>query len=482
MAATATPADTASTKKWGSTVPLVSRISYAFGEFGSQFVWNTLGAYLLVFYTDVALIAPAAAGTILLVSRILDGIQDLVFGYIAERTKSRWGRFRPYVIWGAPFLTLSFIITFWSPSVPEPGKIAYAGVTYVLLCFMYTIVNMAYGAMAGVMTTKTEERLDLTWIRNLGSVVSQLLLGVAVPAMLVFFSAAGDGKTMNGQGYLWTIAILGITALPMFLLTGFNCKEVITLTPEQSKVPFSRTVKAVFTNLPLMLVFSTLLLVLFGLFGRIGMVVFYVKNVMGGGPVEIGLVFTTFSTVQMIAGVFLPKFANIVGKARMLIIANVIAAACLFGLYFADATNLTVVLFFTGAYAATLFAGPITLSMIPDAVDHYEMKHGIRADGTSYATVSLSTKIAGAVGGAITLYIIGAFGYDGAAQVQTAEAIQGINIATNLFPGIMALLACIPLFFYKLDHKTMQHVEAELKKRRAAEEAEEAASDKPATE
>mgnify|MGYP000844527278 FL=1 len=450
-------------------VSLGSKIAYSFGEFGSQFVWTTVGSYLLIFYTDVALIAPVAAGNIMLIARVLDGIQDLGFGYLAERTKSRWGRFRPYILFGTPFMCFCLIIAFVSPSTGNDGKIWYAGITYVLLCFVYTVVNMSYGALAGVMTHSSDERLTLNWIRFIGSGLSQILLSAITMPLILFFSGVGDGKTYNQSGFLWTMVVFAIVALPMFLITGAKTKEVITLTPEQTKVPFGRTVKAVFGNKPLMCVFAMLLINLIGLFGRIGLLAFYVINNMGA-PSKVAAVFGVYSLCNTAGQFIFPKFASFIGKARMLLISLGLSSITLFAIYFADPSNFTLILLLTGVYGLAGYAAPIALSMIPDSVDYYEWKYGIRADGTSYATVSLSTKIASAVGGAVGLYIIGWFGYNGASEVgQSAQALQGINIATNLVPAILALIAMIPLFFYKLDTKTMDRIEEELEARRAME-------------
>ncbi|MBD3689732.1 MFS transporter [Nanchangia anserum] len=461
----ATTADAPPKKR--AQVPLISKLSFSLGEFGSQFVWTTVGSYLVLFYTDVALIAPAAAATIMLVARVLDGIQDIGFGYIAERTKSRWGRFRPYVMFGAPFLSLSLVIAFVSPNSGDTVKVWYAGVTYVILCFVYTVVNMAYGAMAGVMTTDTDERLTLNWVRSIGSGLSQVFLSVVTMPMILFFSGIGDGKTYNSRGFLMTIIVFAIVSLPMFIIAGAKSKEVITMAPEQSNVPLRTTIKAVFGNLPLMCVFGMLLINLIGLFGRIGLVAFYVINNMGE-PTKVAAVFTAFTIFTTLGQFAMPKLATVVGKARMCILSLLLSAVALIAIFFADPHNFTLILALTAVYGFSGFAAPIALSMIPDAVDHYEWKHGIRADGTSYATVSLSTKIASAFGGAIGLYIIGWFGYNGAAKVQTAEAIQGINIAANLVPAVLALVAVIPMLFYKLDHKTMQKVAKDLEERRAA--------------
>ena len=460
---------TTSAAKRTAQVPLKDKISFAFAEFGSQFVWTTVSSYLLLYYTDVALIAPAAAGTIMLIARILDGIQDLGFGYIAERTHSRWGRFRPYVMFGAPFLTLSLIITFVNPASGSTGRIWYAGITYVLLCFVYTVVNMAYGSMAGVMTTDTEERLTLNWIRSQGSTVAQLLLNAVTMPMLLFFAGPGaGGKGYDARSFLMMAIIFGAVSLPMFFITGINSKEVITLTPEQQQVPFSQTVKAVLSNQPLMMVFATLLLNLVGLFGRIGTLAYFViYNI--GSPQKVAGAFLAYSVGTMIGQLVFPKMASFVGKARMVIISEVFGGAFLLGIYFLGQGSFTLFMVLQFLYGLSAFAAPITLSMIPDAVDYYENRHGIRADGTSYATVSLSTKVASAFGGAVGLYIMGGFGYDGAAQVQTDHAMTGINIAVNLVPAVLAFAAVIPMLFYRLNHKTMEQITAELEVKRAVQ-------------
>ncbi|WP_172191758.1 MFS transporter [Actinomyces faecalis] len=447
----------------GGQVPLKEKVSFAFAEFGSQFIWTTVGSYLLAFYTDVALIAPVVAGNILLIARILDGVQDLAFGYVAERTNSRWGRFRPYVIFGAPVLSITMVLAFWMPFHGTSAKVVWAGVTYVLLCFAYTVANMAYGSLAGVMTTDSGERVTLNWIRAQGSTVAQLILNVGTPLLLVYFAgqAAGE-KGYDSRSFIITMSLYALIALPMFLITGFTVRERITLTPEQKKVSFLDTVKAVVTNGQLMIVFLFLLLNLVGLFGRIGVMFFYCVNVLGS-PVLMAPVMLAFSIGNMVGQLVFPPFALKVGKRTMIVTSLVLSAVFLMAIFVVgDSMGMAVLYVLQFCYGASGFAAPVALSMVPDAVDYYELKTGIRADGTSYAAVSLATKIASAIGGAFTLYIMGFFGYDGAAQQQTAQAINGINIAANLMPAAFALVAVIPLFFWKLSTRRMEEVSAEL--------------------
>lgn len=313
--------------KRGGQVPLKEKISFAFAEFGSQFIWTTAGSYLLTFYTDVALIPAVAAGNILLLARVLDGIQDLAFGYIAERTKSRWGHFRPYVIFGAPVLSITMILAFWMPFDGSDGaKIAWAGITYVLLCFAYTVANMSYGSLAGVMTTDSGERVTLNWVRSQGSTIAQLILQTATPVLLVFFVAteAAKEKGFDSRSYLITMTIYAVVALPMFLITGFNVRERITLTPEQQKVSFGATVKAVVSNGQLMAVFAFLLVNLIGLFGRIGVMFFFCIYVLGN-PLLMVPVMLAFQIGNMLGQLIFPPFALKLGKRNMMIVSALLS-------------------------------------------------------------------------------------------------------------------------------------------------------------
>lgn len=457
--------------KKGAQVPLKEKISFAFAEFGSQFIWTTVGSYLLTFYTNVALIPAVVAGNILLLARVLDGVQDLAFGYIAERTKSRWGRFRPYVIFGAPVVSITMVLAFWAPFGGSGAKVAWAGITYVLLCFVYTVANMSYGSLAGVMTTDSGERLTLNWIRTIGSQVAQLIMNVLTPFLLVAFVATEEAKKNGGdaRSYIITMTIYAIVALPAFLITGFNVRERITMTPEQQSVSFGRTVKAVVTNGQLMVVFFTLLLLLIGLFGRIGVMFYYCIYVLGN-PILMAPVMLAFSLGSTAGQVLLPPFALKLGKRNMMLASMLFSGIFLVLIFLVgDSRGMPVLYGLQFLYGFSGFAAPIALSMVPDAVDYYEHRTGVRADGTSYAAVSLSTKIASAVGGAISLYIMGGFGYDGAAQEQTARAIEGINVAANLMPAILAFVALIPLLFWRLSTKRMEQISAELEVKRAAQ-------------
>jgi len=452
-----------STTNLSPKISLRTKLTYPFAEIGSQLIWTTVGSYLMLFYTDVALIAPATAGTILLIARVFDGVQDLGFGYLAERTMTRWGRFRPWIMFGSPFLTLMMITTFWSPSGAPTAKAWYAAITYIILCFVYTVVIMSYGSLPGVMTMDSRDRLTLNWLRSLGGGFAQVLLSATTMPLLLTFSHAG-AQGYDARGFLITMSLFGVIALPLLIITTVNTKEVIVPAPDRQHIPFGETMRAIFTNRPLLMLFLTLLLNLTGLFGRLGMLAFYVIYNMGS-PAQVAVIFTTFSVCGFIGTALFTNLAQRFNKAVVIQGALATTGLALLGIYLLPEPRLAPVLVLTVVLGLSTFTQPILLSMVPDCVDYYDWKHGVRADGTSYAITSLSTKIASAFGGAVGLYIIGWFGYVGGAQQQTAEALNGINLATNLVPSVLAFLAIIPMLFFGLSHEKMTAISADLETR-----------------
>ena len=459
-------------RKPGQVVPLLTRVAYMFGETGSQFTWSLVSSYLVLFYTDIALLAPATIAVIMLIARVWDAVDDPVQGFLAERTNTRWGRFRPWMIFGAPLLAAFVVLTFVAPSFDGnmTAKAVYAGITYILLGVFYSAVNMTYGAMAGVMTKDYDERLTLNWWRGLGGGVGTLILNAVTMPLILFFSSPGGKPDANG--FLITAAILALAALPMFWFTAFTAKEVIAPPPNETRVPVSVTAKTVLSNKPLLLVWASLLLMLIGLFGRLGIVVFYVINNMGN-PMYMAGVMTFFGFGDIAGKLLFPPLANKFGKKQMVIVSMLAAAAMLTVIFLAPAGNVVLITALTFLYGMTGFGGVITLSMIPDCVDYQEYKHGVRSDGTAYAFVSFSTKVASAIGGAVGALMLGWFGYVPGAPAGP-EVLTGINIATNIIPAVLAALGAVAIFFYPLTHERMTEIRAELDARGAAKAAAEA--------
>ncbi len=420
--------------------------AYGMGDFASNMTNTFIGSYLSIFYTDVVGIAPAVVSLIMVIARIWDAVNDPMFGMIAERTRSKKGRFRPYIYYGTPFLALAAVLTFTSLGGSH-GAI-YAAITYIAYGMLYTVVNLSYGSLSTVMSTNAEDLSQLTSWRMMGTNLSSVILSAISP---VIMQAISGGQGMTEKGYLITIMIYSAISIPMFYFVYANCKEVVKPVNSDNHITFGESFKAVITNKPLMMIFGMLLCQMFAFFGRMGVVVYYIIYVVQR-PDMIS-VFMALPSLMTILGIMFTK--NIVlkiGKKKLTAIGYIGAGLSLIAIYFSPASNITAMIALHALYGFFCFSFPIPMSMTPEAINYQEDKIGIRTDGVAYAAISLSTKIGNAIGPAMALLIMGAFGYV-ANVMQTARAMEGINLSANLIFGVFYLLALIPLFLYPLNEE-----------------------------
>ena len=439
----------------------VTLFAYGCGDFASNLCWTFIGSYLSVFYTDVVGMAPAAASAIMLIAKIWDGVNDPMFGAIAERTNTSKGRFRPYIFYGAPVLAVLSVLAFTTFGSGTTAVI-YAAVTYIACGMAYTVVNLSYGSLSTVMTTDPEDIAQLNSFRMMGTNLSAVLLNAITPVLLVKFSG---GEQYTAGAYTRCAIIFAICAMPLFYFLYANCKEVIRPAVSATKVPVSTSIKNVLSNGPLMLIFAIQLLAMTAFFGRMGVVIYYlIYNVQRFDLIS---AFMSLPSVFTIIGIMVTKnFMVKVGKKKMAAIGYIGSAASLIGIYLVGWTNIPVLLVLHCLYGFFCFSFPVPMAMVPDAINYQQDKTGVRADGTSYATVSLSTKFGSAFGVSGALIIMGAMGYVANAQ-QTAQAMGGINLTVNLIFGLMYLLCLIPLYFYPLNEKRSAEIIERLQAKQA---------------
>ncbi len=441
-------------------------LAYGLGDFASNLCWTFIGSYLSVFYTDVVGMAPAAASAIMLIAKIWDGVNDPMFGAIAERTNTKKGRFRPYIFYGAPVLALLSVLAFTTMGSGK-GAIIYAAATYIGCGMAYTVVNLSYGSLSTVMTTNPEDIAQLNSWRMMGTNLSSVLLNAITAPLLMKFSGGSSSYTTGA--YLKVAILFAVCALPLFYFVYANCKETIRPSASATKVSVGTSIKTVISNGPLMLVFCIQLLAMTAFFGRMGVVIYYLMyNVQ---RFDLIAAFMSLPSLCTVVGIFATKnFTTKVGKKKMAAIGYIGAAASLIAIYIvgktAGYTNIPLLLVLHCAYGFFCFSFPIPMAMVPDAINYQEDKTGVRSDGISYATVSLSTKFGSAFGVSGALLIMGAVGYVANAQ-QTAEALNGINLTVNLIFGIMYLCCLVPLAIYPLNEKRSNEILESLNKKRA---------------
>lgn len=437
---------------------------YGLGDLASQFVWTFVGSYLTIFYTDIVGLAPLAVSVIMLGARIWDAFNDPMMGAIAERTRSKFGRFRPYIAIGSPFLAIFGVLTFTNPfGGSTAAGVIWAAVTYVIAGMLYTLTNIPYGALAAVMTEDASQRNLLNTSRNVGMNAGMVIVNACSAGLLLKFSAQG-AEVADAHGYMMTAVIYGLIAVPLFILVAATGKEVIQPEGEPAKFSFKETISNLVTNKYLMLITAIMIVQMTAFMGRIAVAAFYVIYCMGSFTM-----IATFMTIPSIGAIigsfFVPFFAKRVGKRNVLMGSMFMGAVGLIVIYLAPYDNMTMIM--VGCWIFGLFnvGMPMSLSMLADSVDYMELKTGVRTDGTAYATYGLATKIGNALGGALGVMILGFFGYVANAQ-QTPEAMRGINIVVNLIPAILYLVSVGLCMLWKMTDKDADDIRAQLRANR----------------
>ena len=438
-------------------------LCYGLGDLASQFIWTFVGSYLTIFYTDIVGLAPIVVSAIMLGARIWDAINDPMMGAVAERTKSKWGRFRPYIAFGCPLLAIFGVLTFTSPfGGSSTAGVIWAAATYIIAGMLYTLVNIPYSALSGVMTEDADQRNKINTSRNIGMNVGMIIVNSCSAGLALHFSGAGS-EVATGHGYMMTALVYSIIAIPLFFIVFFTAKEQVTPVSNDVKFSFKDTVKNLVSNKYLMIVTAIMTLQMTAFMGRIAVCAFYVIYCLGSFTM-IALIMTIPSIGAVIGSLFVPYFAKKIGKRNVLMYSMLIQAVGLFVIYLAPFDNMAMVI--TGSCIFGLFnvGFPMTLSMVADSVDYMELKSGVRTDGTAYATYGLATKVGNALGGSIGVLLLSAFGYVANAQ-QTAEALRGINIVVNLIPAILFVSGALMCLMWRMTDEQADDIRIALHKK-----------------
>jgi GPH family glycoside/pentoside/hexuronide:cation symporter len=458
------------------------KVGYSLGDLSANLVFQTLMMFLLVFYTDVFGISPAAAATVIFVGGILGACFNPVMGAIADRTNTRWGKFRPWVLWTAvPFGIMAWL-TFSTPDLSENGKIAYAFITYFFLVIIYSANNLPYAALSGVMTGDMVERTSLSSYRFVAVMIAQFTSQVLL-LPLVFILGNGD----EPLGFKKAIGIFAIIAVVFFVITFFTTRERITPTT-QKKTPLKQDLKDLTKNKPWIAIFVMTILIFVSLAMRGGMLVYYFKEYLSEAQLtdflaKMGLadskwvedvptfafsIFNGAGIVAMIIGIgFSKPLAKRIGKRDAFGAGLLLSALSLvfFIFYSPDSVALVVVtqIIFGLTYGVTI---PLLWAMIADVADFSEWKNHRRATGIIFSAMIFGLKAGLGIGGALGGYILALYGYSADLAEQTTKALFGIRMSVSIFPALAFLIAFATLFFYEINKKLEYQIEEDLGKRR----------------
>lgn len=415
-------------------------ICYGLGDLASQFIWTFVGSYLTIFYTDIVGFAPIVVSGIMLIARVWDAINDPMMGSIAENTRSKFGRFRPYIAFGCPFLAVFAVMTFIDMG-NGIGGVLFSAIIYIIAGMLYTLVNIPYSSLAAVMTEDPKQRSLIGTSRSIGMNVGMIIVNSCSAGLALYFSGSG-AEVGTGHGYMMTAIVYSIIAIPLFLIVFFTSKEVIMPEKEMKKLSLAETLGGMVKNRYLMVIFVVSTIQMVAFMGRISITTYYVIYCLGAFSL-IALIMTIPSIGGIIGSLVVAPLANRFGKKKILALTLLGQGIGLFIVYFAPFTNMTQIMVGHWIYGIFNCGFPVCLAMVADCVDFWEEKTGVRQDGSYYATYGLSTKLGNAIGSAVGVLLISAFGYVAGSMEQTSTALSGINLTVNLIPAILLVVAAV---------------------------------------
>ena len=441
-------------------------VGYGLGEVGCQMSWYMINNYLNIFYTDIVGLSGAAISAIVLIARIWDAINDPMMGQIADRTHSRWGKFRPYLMFAPPFLAVFNILTFTVFPVQGMAKVILCAVCYILAGMAYTACSIAYQAMLNVVAVDSRVRQLLATARSTGaSIIGIILSMVAMPLILRFSNTVNEAgeAVADGHGYFVATVIFSIALVPIFWLCAAMCKETYTdklhSNAANENAGFISNMKGLIQNDQLLIVVIATVIGTICVTGRYGILVFHVIYVVGG-PQYISTMFTAMTVGQLVGTLTVPWGTKVFGKRNYMLIMNGVMALG-FVLLFLNPTNNPVYLIGVSFLGSLGFGAPaICYGMVGDSLEYGDWKLGKRQEGLAASMLSFGVKLATALCAPVVMLLF-AVGYVPNAE-QTEATKMGINFMVNMLPAILAVVSCIPLIWYKLSDKRVKEIREDL--------------------
>ncbi len=440
---------------------LQEKIGYSLGDTASHFVWDMVGFWLLFFYTDVYGISAAAAGTIMLIARFWDMAVDPIIGVISDRTNTRWGKFRPYILFGAiPYAVLA-ILTFSTPNFGETGKIVYAAATYVLLMTAYAAINLPYSALGAVMTDDTYERAGLNTFRFIAGFTGQFVVTGLALTMAEFF---GDGD--KARGFQYTVLLFAGLSLIFFFITFKTTKERVQ-PPKTQENSLKEDIRNLFNN-KAWIILALVGIISFIMFAMQNAAIAYYFKYYLGRENNVQL-FNVIGTIALILALPLSKpLAKRFGNRNVFIGSSLLSGLFFILIYATGPSDLVVIYAFNiiakMAYAPAV---PLLWTMIADSADYGEWTTGRRATGLYFSAAVFAQKAGWGIGAAIAGWILAASSFVPNIE-QTETAITGIKLLVSVIPGLLYMSCALFMIFYKIDSKTTALMKMELDARRLA--------------
>ena len=474
---------------------VVEKVGYSLGDLAANLIFQTFVTFIAFFYTDVYKIPAETATFIIFTGGMIGAFFSPIMGMIADRTSTRWGRYRPWILWTAiPFGVLT-ILAFSTPDFDPQGKAIYAFITYVLLVMIYSANNLPYSALSGVITGSMAERNSVSSYRFVAVMIAQFIIQVLLlPLVLIL----GDGD--KATGFENTMMIFSIIGTVFFIISFITTKERVITKPEQ-KSSVKQDIVDLFKNKPwvIMLAVTTLLFITLALKG--GMYIYYFQNYVSEAhlaqfqfdigfngmiaglnnsltnigfstfqwPEDIAIsgnsIFNACGIIFMLFGIALSKpLADKFGKRDVFTSALFVSTLFILLFYFYDPESIGIM--FSSQIAHGFFYGitiPILWAMIADVADYSEWKNNRRATAIVFSAMLFGLKSGLAIGGSMVAAILASYNYDANLVSQTPDTIQGIKFAVSIFASMPFLIACLSLSFYEIDKAMEVEIESDLR-------------------
>lgn len=454
---------------------MTSTIAYAIGSSGANASFYMINNYLMLFYTDIVTLSAAAISAIMLIARIWDAVNDPMMGILEDRTHTKLGKFRPWLIIGPPFLAIFNLLTFTVFPLTGAAKVIVCGICYIGAGMAYTIVQVAINGLVNRITNDSQNKMKVISIAQIANQLGQVAIAAVLMPVILYFSGS---DVANARGYFWGTLFVCIVTVPMIWIAAWKCREVsVDEEPtEKAAAPAEKkslleSLKLTFSNDQLRVAVLSIFLSCVAIIGRFALLSYYIIYVVGSYTL-IAPVFSIMSLAQMVGNVPLPFVTEKFGKKPTYIVCNLISAGLLVLLFVLSFKPSNIVVIGLSAIIGFLSAcSSITYSFVCDCVEYGDWKYGIRDDGLAFSIMSFGVKLSTAITGAIGAPLLVAVGYV-ANQAQAPGTVTAINAIINIVPAVLLVISLIPLVLgYKLDTKLMNQITAELVARRAGKEA-----------
>ncbi|MCQ8879073.1 glycoside-pentoside-hexuronide (GPH):cation symporter [Pseudoalteromonas shioyasakiensis] len=437
------------------------KIAYGLGDTASNIIFQTVMLFLTFFYTDIFGISPAVVGTLFLVVRIVDAVTDPLMGSLTDSTRTRYGSYRPYLLWLAvPFGVIS-IITFTTPELSPTGKVIYAFITYTLLMLVYTAINIPYSALGGVLSKDPNERVSIQSYRFVFGMLGGLIVSSCTLPLVDWL-----GKGDNALGYQLTMVLMSCFGVGLFLICFKFTKERVSAA-QNTQLKLKEQMAIVWKNGPFRILCGASIMLLTSMVLRTTLAIYYVKYVLG----EADLV-TQFVTLGMIGNILgcacAQPLSKYVDKKRAYIYLQYISAAISCVAFWLPGENLFLafLVYFLWCFF-TQMATPLLWAKMADTIDYGQWQDGQRLTGLVYASVVFFIKLGLALGGASAGWLLAYYGYQADSEISQATK-NGILTSFTLYPAIGSILVALIMKRYILDNKTVQQINADLTARNKA--------------